>query len=312
MRTVRRLCLLTAILWIGASPAEGASPFAGARPAIASLGLPANGSLVADDGRRYVLYQTPGGPLTGDTSANRWFQVDLATRVQVEVAPPGPGCRIEAGGPGGLIGRCGDPHSRASLLYRSAFPFDQWRPTSLDGPATDAATEFQVLAVGRDWLTLSFTGMHYAGAVGFATPDGQRIVTEPLARTQGFIDPDTPKLTVPVCRPVALERIVAYAKPWVLLRLSEPGSSTAKLLVQRCGSRVRRVLSRRATSTVSVRKGIATWVAGSTGYVRALRNGHTRTVRVPKQPVTLRRVGSYVLAQLEDGTLGIVRLPASF
>lgn len=307
------LVLASVLCFVAAMPAPAAVTSATARPfarssvPIAALPVPLGSELLGGDSQ-HLLYQTPGSPSTEvETFApgTHWFEVDLVSRKQVEVAPPGPGCGIEAAGPGGIVGRCpsptGEPVSGVRL-FESTIPFTSWTPFDLSPAATSNIQSFRVRTVGTQWLLLNIVGFRDSGSL-YASRHDERVVAR-----AGVQDINSATLTISPCRPLKTKGLNAYSKPWGLY-----GGST--LSAQRCGNKHRRVLARHVDPRVAptLHAGRATWSAEGIGYVQDLRTTKTRTVRVPAANIRLWQQGNYVLAQQNgsaytSGYVGIVRL----
>jgi len=311
MKIIRRLSLLALVVAAaGLVPgsAAGARPFARSSVPIVALPIPVGSELLGGDGR-HLLYQTPGSPSTEARTfvpGTRWFDLDLSTRKQVEVAPPGPGCGIEAGGPGGMVGRCpsptGDPVSGVEL-FQSALPFSAWTPFTLSPGVTSNVQSFRIRTVGTQWLLVDVVGFRTSDRF-YASRHDERVVAQ-----AGVQDMNSAGLAVSPCKPLATKGLNAYAKPWGLY-----GVST--LSAQRCGDKHRRVLAKRIDPQVAptLHAGRATWSYGGVGYVQDLRAAKARAVRVPGAKIRLQQQGSHVLAQQNgsaytSGYVGIVRLP---
>jgi hypothetical protein len=311
MKILRRLAVVVMVGVVAAGLVPGAAaaarPFARSSVPIAALPIPLGSELLGGNGR-HLLYQTPGSPpteLRTFAPGARWFDVDLVTRKQVEVAPPEPGCGIEAAGPGGMVGRCasptGDPVGGVRL-FQSTLPFTTWTPFTLSPAATSNIQSFRVKAVGTQWLLLNIVGFRDAGNF-YASRHDPRVVAQ-----VGVQDMNSAELTVSPCRPLKTKGLDAYAKPWALY-------GTSALSAQRCGDKHRRVLAKHVDPHVAptLHAGHATWSYRGIGYVQDLRSAKARAVRVPGAKIRLWQQGTYVLAQQDgsastSGYVGIVRL----
>jgi hypothetical protein len=285
---MRRLVVLLVLLALVAVLSASANASTPAK--VSWLALPAGSVVTGDDGANRLVYAPTGG-------VRAIFDVATGTSTPMPL-PPAKHCTIQLSGVV-QAAQCFTDQGVESW-YLGSFDGSEWTLVTVP-PLTDNADEHWIAGAGSAWFQVISNGYkwsHYevqyvSRADGHVLPDDQV--------PAGGLDLDQPTPQAPgaaLCPTLVRADLRQIGDPWSLyltLRHTKPTRFT--LSTRRCGSSRHTVLTQHANPLfpMAVRRNVVVWSVGKTGYVRNLRTGRTRTIRVKGYRVSLGFVGARVL-----------------